>query len=163
MMTRSPVEPHERIIWEGYPSWWEHVFLFLFMGAAGVRMLLALRTGQWTVAWLYLAATGVFFTIAAAFHYGAYYQITSLRIRMLNGISKRRGQEIPIDQVRSVAVRSEILNRWLGIGSLVVTGNEGAGDSTVLKGLPDPDRIKRHLDAVIRAHPAPTADAGSMR
>ena len=162
-MARSSAPPHERIIWEGYPSWLEHVFLFLFMGAAGVRMLLALRTGQWTVAWLYLAATGVFFTIAAAFHYSAYYQITSLRIRILNGISKRRGQEIPIDQVRTLAVRSEPLNRWFDIGSLVVTWNEGAGDSTVLKGLPDPDRIMRHLEAVISAHPASTADAGSMR
>jgi len=163
MMAHSPAQPHERIIWEGYPSWLEHVILFLFMSAAGLRMLLALRTGQWMVAWLYLAAIGVFLTIAAAFHYGAYYQITSLRIRILNGISKRRSREIPIERVRTVAVRSELLNRWFDIGSLVVTWNEGAGESLVLKGLPDPDRIKRHLEAVISVHPAPTADAESMR
>ena len=156
-------QPSERIIWEGYPSWLEHMILFLFMGVAAIRMFVALHSAQWTVALLYLAAMAVFFTIAAAFHYGAYYQITSLRLRVLNGISKRSSQDIPIEWVRTVAVRSELLNRWLGLGSLVFTCAEGAGDPVVLRGVPDPDRIKRQLEAVIGRHDVRGAAPSSVR
>ena len=72
-MPLPAAQARERTIWEGYPSWLEHPILFLFMGAAALRTLLALRTAQWTVATLYAAAVGVFFVIAAAFHYGDYY------------------------------------------------------------------------------------------
>jgi uncharacterized membrane protein YdbT with pleckstrin-like domain len=141
----------------------EHAILFLFMGAAALRALLALRTAQWMVAVLYLVAMGVFFTIAAAFHYGAYYQITSLHVRVLNGMSKRCGRDIPIDQILTVDVRSELFNRWLGVGALVLTCAERTGDPIVLKGVPDPDRIKRQLDAVIGRKALPTADAAYPR
>jgi uncharacterized membrane protein YdbT with pleckstrin-like domain len=137
----------------------EHTILFLFMGAAALRALLALRTAQWTVSILYAASIGVFFTIAAAFHYGAYYQITSHRVRILNGLSKRCSRDIPIEQIRAVDVRSELLSRWLGIGSLVLTFTDGIGEPVVLKGVPDSDRVKRQLDAVLGTHHVRSADS----
>lgn len=162
-MALPPAQPHERTIWEGYPSWLEHTILFLFMGAAGLRALLALRTAQGTVAILYAASMGVFFTIAAAFHYGAYYQITSHRVRILNGLSKRCSRDIPIEQIRAVDVRSELLSRWLGIGSLVLTCANPVDETVVLKGLPDPDRVRRQLEAVLGRSAVGMADGPSRR
>ena len=160
-MALPPAQPHERIIWEGYPSWLEHTILFIFMGAGALRALLALRTAQWTVAILYAASMAVFFAIAAAFHYGAYYRITSHSVRILNGWSKRCSRDIRIEQVRAVDVRSELLNRWLGIGGLILTCADPAEETVVLKGLPDPDRIKRHLEALVTRHADRTADSPS--
>src|ERR1043166_4791194 len=85
--------PHERGIWQGYPSWPDHAVLFLFMGIAGLRTVLAVRAGEWMTAGLYLATIGIFLGIAAAFRYASLYQITSHRIRVISGLGSRRSEE----------------------------------------------------------------------
>ena len=146
-MNRVPPLPsHERVLWQGHPSWADHAVLFLFMAAAGLRTALAVRTGEWMTAGLYVLAMGLFFGIAAAFHYDVFYQISSQRIRITSGLWKPRVREIPLDQVRSTAVRQELLNRWFDVGSLEITPHDGAGESFVLKGIPDPETVKRHID-----------------
>jgi hypothetical protein len=45
-----PLSPHERVIWEGRSAWADQAILFVFMGAAALRLLVALRYGQWLTA-----------------------------------------------------------------------------------------------------------------
>ncbi|HJU05996.1 MAG TPA: PH domain-containing protein [Nitrospiraceae bacterium] len=145
----DPLPPHERVFWQGHPSWADHAVLFVFMAAAGVRAILAFRTGEWTTALLYVLAIGVFFGIAAAFHYGVFYQISSQRIRIASGFRTSRIREIMLDQIESITVKRELLNRWFDLGSLHVVprdGREGTDQSLVLKGVPDPDAIQRHIE-----------------
>jgi uncharacterized membrane protein YdbT with pleckstrin-like domain len=149
MMRIPPLPPHERVFWQGHPSWADHAVLFLFMAAALVRTGLAFRTGEWLTALLYVLAIGVFFGIAAAFHYNVYYQISSQRIRIATGLWTPSLHDIPLDQIESMTVKRELLNRWFDLGSLHIVRREsrkGADESLVLKGVPDPDTIKQHID-----------------
>ena len=160
-MRVPPLPPYERVLWEGYASWADHVVLFVFMGAALVRAMLAVRASEWLTATLYLWAISFFLSIAALFHYTVYYQISSQRIRIASGLWAMRTREILLDQVRCVTVRHERLNRWFDLGSLEITVRGEPQESVVLKGIPNPDRVKRQVDilAGLRMTAGPTAMA----
>lgn len=120
--------------------------LFLFMGAASLRAALAVRSEEWVTAGLYLLAIGFFVSIAAFFHYAAFYRISTERIRITSGLGAGKVREIPLGQIRSVTVRREVLNQWFDLGALVITPREDRVEPAVLKGIPDPERLKQQLD-----------------
>lgn len=153
-MARIPsLPPHERVIWEGRSAWADQAILFLFMGAAGLRLLVALRYGQWLTAVLYAFAIGFFLAIGAVFRYAVYYQITAQRIRILTGWWRLHLREIPLSRVLSVNVKRELFNRWLNVGALEVELDERDGQSVLLKGVPDPDRIRRQMTPLLSSQP----------
>ncbi|MGH8247680.1 MAG: PH domain-containing protein [Gammaproteobacteria bacterium] len=148
-MRIPPLPPYERVLWQGYPSWADHAILFLFMGVAALRVALAFRSGEWLTAGLYLAAIGIFFGIAASFRYASLYQITSQRIRVVSGLGSRQIRELPLDRIESVTVRRELVNGWFNLGTLVITprtDGTGTEEPLILKGIPDPDRVKQQIE-----------------
>ena len=154
-MARSPpLPPHERVIWEGRSAWADQAILFIFMGAAGVRLLVAVRYGEWLTAILYVLAIAFFFSIGAIFRYAVYYQISAQRIRILSGLWRLRIREIPLSRILSVNVKRELLNRWLNVGALELELGEREGPSVLLKGVPDPDRIRRQITPLLSSVPA---------
>jgi hypothetical protein len=163
-MRIPPLPPHERVLWQGYPSWADHAVLFLFMAVAGLRAALAFRSGEWLTAGLYLATIGIFFGIAAAFRYASFYQITAQRIRLTSGLGSRQIHEIPLDRIASVTVRRELANGWFDLGTLLIAPREegkGTEDLLILKGIPDPDRVKQQIEraAGIRTSATPRPSA----
>ncbi|MDQ6734319.1 MAG: PH domain-containing protein [Nitrospirota bacterium] len=145
-MARIPSLPsHERVIWEGRSAWADQAILFIFIGAAAVRLLVALRYGQWLTAVLYTFAMIFFLAIGTVFRYAVYYQITAQRIRIFTGWWRPHIREIPLNQVLSVHVKRELFNRWLNVGGLEVELEEQDGQPVLLKGVPDPDRIGRQI------------------
>ena len=144
-----PLPPHERVIWEGRSAWADQAILFIFMGAAGLRLLIALRYGQWLTAVLYTFAMIFFLAIGATFRYAVYYQISAQRIRILSGLWRLRIRDIPLSRILAVNVKRELLNRWLNVGALEVELGEREGQSVLLKGVPDPDRIRRQITPLL--------------
>lgn len=71
--------------------------------------------------------------------------LSSQRIRIISGIWSEDTQDIPIDRIQSITVKLELLNRWFDIGLLEITSHRG-DPSIVLKGLPEPDRLKRQIE-----------------
>lgn len=149
-----PIPPHERVIWEGRSAWADQAILFIFIGAAGLRLLIAVRYGQWLTATLYTFAMVFFAAIGAAFRYSVYYQITAERIRIVSGFRQYRIHDIPLSQVRSVGVKRELLNRWFDVGALEIEIDERKRRSVLLKGVPEPDRIRRQMAPLLSALPA---------
>ncbi|MEP6888201.1 MAG: PH domain-containing protein [Nitrospirales bacterium] len=149
-----PLPLHERVIWEGRSAWADQAVLFIFIGAAGVRLLIAVRYGEWLTAILYVMAIAFFFSIGAIFRYAVYYQISAQRIRILSGLWRLRIQEIPLSRILSVNVKRELLNRWLNVGALEVELGEREGRSVLLKGVPDPDRIRRQMTPLLSSVPS---------
>lgn len=144
-MRAPPLPLHERILWKGYASWADHALLLLFMAFALLRAAFAFQSGDWQTAALYVLSIGAFLGIAAWFHYGAFYQISSERIRITSGLWAPQTRDVPLSRIRSVAIRREILNRWFDLGSLEITvADEPA--LVIIKGIPDPERLKRELD-----------------
>jgi uncharacterized membrane protein YdbT with pleckstrin-like domain len=149
MVCIPPLPPHERVIWEGRSAWADQAILFIFMGAAALRLLVALRYGQWLTAVLYTFAMVFFLAIGAIFRYAVYYQISAQRIRILSGLWRLHIREIPLNRVLSVNVKRELLNRWLNVGALEIDLAEREGQSVLLKGVPDPDRIRRQMTPLL--------------
>jgi uncharacterized membrane protein YdbT with pleckstrin-like domain len=153
-MPRIPPLPlHERVIWEGRSAWADQAILFIFMGAAGLRLLLAVRYGQWLTAGLYAFTMVLFLAIGAVFRYAVYYQISAQRIRILTGWRRLRIREIPLSRVFSVNVKRELFNRWLNVGGLEIDLGE-RDQSVLLKGVPDPDRIRRQMTPLLSSLPS---------
>lgn len=82
----------------------------------------------------------------AVFRYAVFYQVSSQRIRIISGLGAKWSREILLDQLRSVTVRREMLNRFFNLGSLEFTPRKENAEPAVLKGVPDPDRLKRQVD-----------------
>jgi uncharacterized membrane protein YdbT with pleckstrin-like domain len=120
------------------------------MAAASLRMLLAIYTGEWMTASLYLFAIAVFFAIAAAFHYGTFYRITSERLQIASGLWTARWRQLPLDQIVSVRMKQELLHRWLHLGSVEVSLKEG--EPVLIKGVPDPEWITQRIERTIGRH-----------
>ena len=150
-----PLPPHERVIWEGRSAWADQAILFIFMGAAGVRLLVAVRYGEWLTAILYMLAIAFFFSIGAIFRYAVYYQISAQRIRILTGLWRFHTRDTPLSRIRSVTVKRELLNRWFDVGALEIETDEREGASILVKGVPEPDRVKRQIDPLLSSLPAP--------
>jgi uncharacterized membrane protein YdbT with pleckstrin-like domain len=155
MVQIPPLPPHERLIWEGRSAWADQAVLFIFMGAAALRLLVALQYGQWLTAILYTFAMIFFLAIGALFRYAVYYQISAQRIRILSGLWRLHIREIPLSRILSVNVKRELLNRWLNVGALEVELAEREGQSVLLKGVPDPDRIRRQITPLLSSLPSP--------
>ena len=144
-----PPPPHERLLWQGHASWADHAVLFILMGVALFRAAFAFRSGEWVTAGLYVLAVGIFFGIAALFRYGTFYQITAQRVRIISGFRRSRAREIRMDQIREVVVRPQVLNGWFGLGAMEITPRDGTGEAVMLRGIPDPDGLKREMDRLI--------------
>jgi uncharacterized membrane protein YdbT with pleckstrin-like domain len=154
MLARIPPVPaHERVIWEGRSAWADQAILFIFIGAAGLRLLVAVRYGQWLTAVLYTFAMVFFVAIGAAFRYAVYYQIGAQRIRVISGLWHLHIDEIPLSRVRSVTVKRELLNRWLNVGALEIEIDDSERHPVLLKGVPEPERIKRQIVPLLPSSP----------
>jgi len=146
--------PHERVIWEGRSAWVDQAILFIFIGAAALRLLVAIRYAQWLTAVLYTLAMVFFVAIGAVFRYSVYYQISALRIRILSGLWQCHIREIPLSRIRSVTVKRELLNRWFDVGALEIETDDREGASILLKGVPEPDRVKRQIVPLLSSLPS---------
>ena len=149
-----PLPPHERVIWEGRSAWVDQAILFIFIGAAALRLLVAVRYGQWMTAVLYTFAMVFFVAIGAVFRYSVYYQISAQRIRILSGWWQFHIREIPLSRIRSVTVKRELLNRWFDVGALEIETDERDGASILVKGVPEPDRVKRQIAPLLSSLPS---------
>lgn len=150
-----PMASQERVVWQGYPSWADHAILFFFMGIALVRTLFALRFGEWLTVGLYAMAIAFFSSIAIFFHYAQFYHISSHRLRVISGFRKPRTTELLLDHIQSVTIRSEIFNDWFNLGSIEIEPKaQGTTQlsSFVLKGIPDPNMVKRKVDILAGLH-----------
>lgn len=144
-MRIPPLPPYERILWKGYAAWADHALLFFFMAVGILRAAFSLDAGDWETAADYLLSTGVFFGIAAFFHYGAFYQISAQRIRVTTGLWSPKTREVPLGQVRTIAIRRQLLNGWFNLGTLEIATTDEQ-PPLIIKGVPDPERLKRELE-----------------
>lgn len=145
----------ERVVWHGYPSWADHALLFFFMGIALVRTIFALRVGEWLTVALYALAIMFFSSIAIFFHYVDFYHVSSRRIRVISGFRTARTSELFMDQIQSVTIRNELFNDWFNLGSIEFkpkAQSDRQSSPVILKGISDPDVLKRKVDILAGLH-----------
>jgi hypothetical protein len=139
----------EQVIWEGRTGWMDHAVLYIFLAAAVVRSAVALQGGQWTTALLYGLATAIFLGIAAWFHYGRIYRLSSTRVQVRSGWNGNILLEMSLKDISDVTLRYELLNRWFDLGVLEIASRT-TEEMCTIRGIPYAEKVKTQLDRWIR-------------
>jgi uncharacterized membrane protein YdbT with pleckstrin-like domain len=125
----------EELIWEGRPTWraW---------------------AGEWLLGWVLLPVlVGAFLLVSVwARTRSARWKVTSRRIEIETGVLARRIDTLELWRVRDVELRQSLLDRLLGVSSLVVTAHDAHSPVLEVRGLPGDRAIyDRLMTAVMQA------------
>ena len=139
-------EIDETVRWRAYPSWAHFIWLYCVSLMAGVRGLVALRsgTGGWAV---WLGGATALLVCAAVLRRWARYSFTSNRVIVSNGYTGREIQALPLDDLSEIEVLQGPIAHFFGIGTVVLQPR-GADRVLALRGIRDPDVIKTRLEAL---------------
>lgn len=143
----SEPEGSERIIWEGYPSWAQFTWLYLFSLWTGLRgfFLLKVEISGWE---MWFVGAGMLLGVVVVLRYWAKYLLTSKRVVLRNGYSGKDLASVEFGMFKSVEVMQGPVSRILGIGTLVVHC-EDSGRSLRFRGIKDPEVIETKLRALL--------------
>jgi len=74
-------------------------------------------------------------------YYGHSYQLTNRRLFVATGLMRRRRDQMELLRVKDVYTRQTLLDRWLGLGTVVVVSDESLLPTFYLAGVNDPARV----------------------
>jgi uncharacterized membrane protein YdbT with pleckstrin-like domain len=137
----------ETIHYQGHPSWrafWGPLLL------SGVFLLLLLDTKR---LFLCLAISTTFFLIAVISRFRRDYTITDMRVIMRIGLISNNTSEIELQHIRGMNVRQNILERLLGIGTVLIISSADDTIEVVFEGISNPVRIKDMIRSISREIP----------
>lgn len=142
----------EETVWEGRYS------LKNFIGRIAFRALL-------TVGWIALAAytwgykheqiqvltilAGIVLVLLWATliyrilqaRFGHYYRLTTRRLFVSTGLYQRRRDQVELIKINDVYTQQKLIERWLGVGTVVVKSSEAALPTSYLAGVNDPKEV----------------------
>ena len=90
--------------------------------------------------------------LAVFFRHTTQYTITQDAVYKTKGLFGESEHRVPIADIESVSVRQSPLDRFFGIGTIILSPKEGTLDR--LAGLKDPDVIRRKIEALPDCHDA---------
>jgi uncharacterized membrane protein YdbT with pleckstrin-like domain len=151
--------PSEQILFHGHPSWLSmlafHVKGLLAAVAAGVLagLITSALSGSVNVLWVVAAVMAVFvFVIArgSVRRKRTTYTITTERLTIQLGLMSRELHETRLERVQNVSSRQSVLERLLGVGTVVFDTAGGAAFDFSFRGVANPRRIVRTVDHALR-------------
>ena len=139
--------PNEIIRWEGYASWAQFSWLYLFTLMAGFRGMLGFRLGiiGWE-GWI-VGAIALLVCVALLRRWGRYI-VTSQRLIIENGFTGHTIQEIPVGTISEVDLKQGPVAEFFQIGTLAIRSTK---DDQVLsfRGVKNPDVLKTRIEAMM--------------
>jgi len=140
---------HERILWEGYPSWGQFSWLYFFSLWTGLRGLIFVRAELpgWEI---WVAGAGMLLGLVVVLRYWAKYILTSKRVLLRNGYSGKDMASVDFGMIKAVEVMQGPVARILGIGTLVVRFQD-SNRSVRFRGIKDPEVLESKLRALLPA------------
>lgn len=138
----------ERVVIHRHPHWKMLVMpVFVLLLVVGVGSYLAAAAGgqPWAMgAWLAIGVVGLGvvarFTLAPVIRWRTtHFVVTTRRVLVREGLLSRRGLDIPLARITSVQFRNSIVERLLGVGTLVI---ESASDEPLeLRDIPGVEQV----------------------
>lgn len=140
----------ERVVFTVRPT-----FLFIGLGYAlaalgAIALIVVLATFTAFPALCSLLVTLPLLLIPAFRHLkrnSVRYTLTDSKIEIDQGFVSRRTRNIPLRNIQDVTVSTNIPQRLLGFGNLLIENANEVGGSTVMRNIPDP---RRHADLLLR-------------
>ena len=139
--------PNEIIRWEGYASWSQFSWLYLFTLMAGFRGFLGLRMGisGWE-GWI-IGAIALLICVALLRRW-AHYILTSQRILIENGFTGSIIQELPISAISEITLKQGPLAEYFQIGTLAIQSSKD-DQLIAFRGVKNPDVLKTRIEAIM--------------
>ncbi len=135
-------EINETIIYRGRSSWLNYHCLYVM----GIFLFgFSIKSGQ-----IKEGIFSLFFVIglAAIFRARYLFTVTRDRIIMRAGLIARNTNEMQLRHIRAINVRQGIIERILGIGSIVFISAAESEAAVVFKGISDPYEVKERIRGV---------------
>lgn len=129
----------EKIIYQGRPSWLNYYLLYL-MGI--IISGITFKAGELGGSLIILLITGM---LAALFRFRYLFIVTNDRIITRVGLIARNTTEMRLRHIRTTMVRQNIVERLLGIGTLITISAAEGEAAVVFKGIRDPLGIKEKI------------------
>ena len=150
----SNLQPGERVIYEGHPSW-RAILDFYLKGILLTAVICAIfqfitdETGTTSL----LAIVGVSLTILVGFvkRVATDYTITDRRLRIKRGIVSRTIQETRLERVQNVNFEQGVFQRILQIGDVDFDTAAGDDYNFIFAGVADPADVVRKVDDATHA------------
>jgi uncharacterized membrane protein YdbT with pleckstrin-like domain len=143
MVTPRPEAKHEFALAKILPSWWQATGSFLsalVMAGLGALIFVHGRSG-WPLAAGLLVLAWMVVASAVLTRRSTSWSITSERLIERRGLLARTRREIELADIRSVEVDRRLIQRMLGLGSVVVSSAASADFSIRMQGVADPEAI----------------------
>jgi uncharacterized membrane protein YdbT with pleckstrin-like domain len=148
------LQPGERVIYEGHPSWRAILDFYLkgFLLTAvicAIFQFIADEAGTTTL----IAIVGVSLTILAGFikRVATSYTITDRRLHIKRGIVSRTIQETRLERVQNVNFRQGVFQRVLQIGDVDFDTAAGDDYNFIFSGVADPADVVHKVDQATHA------------
>lgn len=71
--------------------------------------------------------------------------ITNKRCLVEAGVFSKESQAFSLDNVRDIQVNQGLMSRFLNVGDIILSSNEGENKQVVLMAVPDPGRVAAHM------------------
>jgi len=146
------LEPGERTIYEGHPSWRSILSYYLkgllVAAVAGAIAAGVTRIADDEVKWSWVAAVfavvfGIVVLVGLIRRISTTYTITTVRLHIKHGIVARRVQQTSLDRVQNVNTNQSVIDRLLQVGR-VDFDTAGSDDyEFAFVGVNDPEDVVR--------------------
>jgi uncharacterized membrane protein YdbT with pleckstrin-like domain len=129
----APTSNPEQVLWEGRPSQWTNFPWFLACLLVvpiplAIYQYLRVQTTRWT--------------------------LTNLRLRLSSGILNKTLDDLELYRVKDITLNQPLLQRLVGLGTVVMVTSDASTPTLVLPGIPDSlavmDKIRHEVDRVRR-------------
>jgi membrane protein YdbS with pleckstrin-like domain len=171
----KPADDREQIYYQGSPllrgemaKGWIWVLLGLCVIAIPILLRLFYKNGQDAISWWVLLAGFVVGLILIFVPWlktkTISYKITNYRIDVEKGLIGRRIDTMELWHVEDISMNQGVLERILGVGTVVVMSHDDTTPKLAMRGLPNPrplfDTLKQRVIAVKRQRGVVKMDIG---
>jgi membrane protein YdbS with pleckstrin-like domain len=136
-------------VWDGRPAWSKFRFLWLFAFIAALRASVRLWLGDQMSALIYLIGAVLFVALILFLRKGIHYRITREAVYTTLGVRSRIELSVPIENIRVVDIEQDPMDRFFGIGTLVLRLKEGETFRERIKGIKNPEVVYEKIKALL--------------
>lgn len=156
------VEPStaERIIWQGYPSWWQFMWLHFFSLLTAFRGVLLFHNH--VAGWkMWVGGSALLLGVTALLRRWVLYRLTPTELIVRNGYTGSDIDRVKLEKIQSLTCEAGPLFRFWGIGTVVVGVDEGGERRIIrLRGLNNPEVVEAKIKALPLTHLRPKSMNG---
>jgi membrane protein YdbS with pleckstrin-like domain len=136
-------------VWEDRPAWSKFRFIWLFAFIAALRAVVRLWLGETESVLIYTTGAILLVAMVLFLRNGIHYRLTRDGVYTTLGIRNRIELSIPIGNIRTVDIEQDPMDRFFGIGTLVLHLKDEETRKERIKGIKNPEIVYNKIKALL--------------